>query len=226
MITEREDILIKLINAQSGNQSEKLKPSSTVDRKESYPYIPYHIDILFEQLLFIKDKIIGEQKIPAFDCYKQPAKGKFKFIDYGAGTGLNMYLATILGFESHGIEIDEETMKKCGFDRYSHLNFVKGDLNDKSLYKKDEYDIVFFYSPFHDKEKELNFELEAIKTLKIGGYLIAPHPGVFADFFNHRNNNYTVDLKSKKSQNFYNQMKRFEKINIISDYSPMFKRIK
>lgn len=227
MITEKERYLLSIIDSLTRSDSEKLKVTTTVNIKESYPYIPICFGRIFEYLLLVKSLIIKDLGILEFSYYKPPATGKPKFIDYGAGTGLNVCFASNLGFKACGIEIDEETMSRHGFDHYAVLDLRKGDLNDKQIYIKDEYDVVFFYSPFYNQDKEIQFELNAISTVKIGGYVICPGPGRMENFFDNYKKGYKGHLNPKRKYivNFHNKMKNFEKVETSQDY-PIFKRVK
>lgn len=228
ILNETESILIQIIDAITQGEASKLKEISEVNKKESYPYIPIGFGNILRSLLLVKQLILKDLNIPKFDHWSIPETGKPKFIDYGAGTGVNMYLALLMGFKPDGIEIDEKTLRSSEFTKYSHLNLMKGDLNDDTIYKKNKYDVVFFYSPFHDHLKEIKFELNAISTVKIGGYVIPPSPGKMTGFFNCYKKNDRQCIRNDRQETilFYNKMKDFEQVNESVFHSSIFKRIK
>lgn len=211
-ITKNEDALISTINQLSEKMRWNIFDSSNVSvqrKRGEYDYIPYSFILFFQKILFVKDLILkSEPNSFTYECSKS-------FIDYGCGVGLLMSISRGLGFYPYGFEINNCCIKN------SISNVKIGDLNDMNLYLNKSYDVVYYYSPFTDRKKEVSFEINAIKTVKINGYLIAPGPGLFGEFYRNRMSGYTLGIKTPEDRQLYNSCKNFK--NLGDD---IFKRIK
>lgn len=223
MITNNESMLLNIIDSISRGRSDEIKRSKYKDfefnKSGSYPYIPIAGRIFFESILAVKNAI---NLITPFDI-STLIKNKPTFVDYGAGTGIPMRIAEYLGFRSNGIEIDDECIKNAVWysNKGNAFYLEKADLIDFNTFVGRLYDVVYYYCPFLNPDKELEFELNAIKTVKVGGYIIAPYPGLLATYHLNHRSRYNYGLNYENKIVFYNQMKNFEH---IQDF--IFKRIK
>ena len=92
----------------------------------SFKYIPYNIDS-FTKLL--------------------PSNKKL-FLDVGCGIGDKMMIATEMGYEAHGIEVDEVLFRIA--DKYLH-NVQHVDAFEFNDY--DKFDVIYMYRLYKDEEK-------------------------------------------------------------------------
>jgi len=219
---DREYMLLSLIDNIVQNQSFKIRKEQ-IRLKGSYPFIPINIPAFFESLIIVRELLYAE------------STNGLKFIDYGCGIGITMLIARKLGFEISGIEYDDKIIENSLFSIYEPKNpIIKGDLTDKKLYKNNQYDVVYYYSPFEDYMKEVEFELNAISTVKIGGYIIAPPPGRMVEYLSNYKSEFKWNLnngdieQSKIRAKFFNEMKNFERIKSehTTYHHSIFKRIK
>lgn len=184
----------------------KCKTTITSRQKDgAYSFIPISSSYVFNSIRFVKSLLKGNGHT---------------FIDYGAGFGIVVKIAEELGFDAKGIEIEKFYIENS-ISRYKSIK--EGDLNDLNLYLDKKFDVVYYYSPFEHRDKKEIFEIRAISTLNVGGYLIAPTPGVFASYFISRSKNekYILDKGSECSKTLYNLAKNFDKVGDC-----IFKRVK
>lgn len=98
----------------------------------------------------------------------------YHFIDAGCGLGHKLLLAHCFGFgKVTGLEIQPEyieeakkLLKECYdyFDSLSHLiSIVQADI---LTYNYSKADVIYFYVPLHDYEKEKIFENRVVKTAR------------------------------------------------------------
>lgn len=220
-MTENEQILLGVIHSLCTKRSDNIRKIYS-NAPDSYPYIPISINLFFKTILSVKERLKKEKSFD-FNGYN-PENEKPTFMDYGAGIGVTMHIAKLLGFLPYGIEISQECLNESYFYNPSGRSFLeKLDLTDESTFLGRSYDIVYYYSPFSTNEKEIQFELNAIKTVKIGGYVIAPPPGRLREYIINYKNKYEFNLPTVKNYRteFYNKMKNFEE---VEEY--VFKRIK
>jgi hypothetical protein len=137
----------------------KPKDSSESRFKDSYYHIPYSYNALAGNLQIIKD---------------HSKKSYLSFIDYGCGPGFTLLVARALDFYTTGVEFDKKLFYFCK-RMLPNSNILQADLTTH-LFAIGYYDVVYFYCPFRDEEKEIKFEKKALMSIKIGGYLIAPPP--------------------------------------------------
>lgn len=112
------------------------------------------------------------------------------FIDVGCGIGSKVFLANGHGFHAHGIEFREEYVevaKKLVSSSYSGNGcktplIIKGDA---LKFDYSQFDVIYFYCPIANYEKEKELEKLIIKTAKPGAVILA--------------NNYRYDVFNDKS---------------------------
>src|ERR1700742_3927917 len=98
MITETEGLLMSIIDQFARSQRNIIQDIATVNKKESYPYIPISFTRVFSALATVKELILKDRGEVNLSMHALE-DSKPKFIDYGAGIGINMYLAYQLGFK-------------------------------------------------------------------------------------------------------------------------------
>lgn len=148
------------------NDSEEFARKKHV--KGQYQYIPFEVDRFIEQVAAVRE-LLG---------YKET----FSFIDIGCGIGSKVVLASALSFRAHGIEI---TRRYVTIARKVVANGNMGcvyayNANDPQIiqgnaFKHDykPYDVIYFYCPMVDREKQRVLEEHIVKTAKSGAYIIA-----------------------------------------------------
>lgn len=210
---EKEKRLFECIDMLShhisnGDRNEKYQKNLKEQKIDgSYPYIPFY----FQRFTEILDLLT--EKIKVYTSHPQ-------FMDYGCGPGLTCHYTKQLGFLVHGIEYNKKLIPK--YNGYIY----EGDLEDEdTLFPlKDKFDVVYWYSPFNDPVKEILFEIRALNTVKIGGYVICPDPG-FAYNCKKYTNNKTSQPKSIEKKILNQLLKNFE-IPKTDKFYPILKRLK
>lgn len=171
------------------------------EKAESFHYIPFHFHS-FTELLNITKKLIP---------FDNP-----KFIDYGCGVGLTVRYAELIGCLPKGIEYNEKFCKNnCLIDF--------GDLKDPSIFKKDYYHIAYWYSPFKSRSFEIPFEILALQSVRVGGYVICPSPGLAYERCSQPINKFLTP----QYKPFYEELKNFKRVKFKEDHSyhPILQRI-
>jgi len=126
----------------------------TKSNSTSHGYIPLSIDVFYRSLNICKSNINNPRP---------------SFVDFGCGPGILVQIAKEMGFNAIGYEINGYLIDLLGY----HRDIINGDLSNQNLFKK-EYDVVYFFQPFTDTTKEVEFEINAFKSTKVGGYMIIP----------------------------------------------------
>jgi SAM-dependent methyltransferase len=101
-----------------------------------------------------------------------------KAVDAGCGGGNIMFLMYLAGFKPYGLEIDLSAIKiaKQFFKAYD----IDAIIERADILKHDysKYDLVYFYLPLCNRDKEFEFELQVLRTLKVGKLVLG-----ISDFF-------------------------------------------
>lgn len=150
----------------------KVRSPQEVRTEGSFEYVPFSAKFLYQNLKVIEKLMENKGKTTS----------KPLFIDYGCGIGATLAIAKMFGYDCRGIEINKDYIRDwvC-YDPYCQI--TEGDLTNKEIYEKFHYDLVYYYCPFTNHTKELAFEIEALSTVKIGGFVIAPSPGYLMRMF-------------------------------------------
>lgn len=135
----------------------------------SYSYIP--IDACqFLDCLFDLETALSQDS-----DYTDPdlAHRRVDFVEAGCGPGRNVMLAQSTDrFEFrrvHGFDISPEVID------WGRKVFRLGDtieVGDCNTFDFSEWDVVYFYRPFADPDKQTEFEDRLVKTLRTGAYVI------------------------------------------------------
>lgn len=111
--------------------------------------------------------------------------GQYSFVDAGCGLGHKLLLSHLLGFRQiTGIEIEkdyiEEAEKLLTIFNISishpkrHLYGGEITLVNKDILEVDYsmFDVIYFYEPLCDEQKEREFETQVVKTARDGAIII------------------------------------------------------
>lgn len=92
-----------------------------------------------------------------------------KFLEIGSGTGYCCDLMRREGMQAEGIELNSKLVE-ISTQMFSEIKFHNIDCLDFENYG--DYDIIYYYCPFKDKElqKKLNTKIE--DEIKVGGYIV------------------------------------------------------
>ena len=90
------------------------------------------------------------------------------FLDVGCGPGTKMQIAQVLfGLQAYGIEIDKDMAAAA--EKLFPQRVTAKDALDCSGY--DQYDLIWLYRPFRDRDKELALEQKIIDAMKPGAII-------------------------------------------------------
>jgi len=134
--------------------------------KGSYPFIPNNgLYRIIQTTKAIKLKLMyGDTDENSWNKYPET------FLDVGCGYGNIMALANFNGFKVSGIEIDKrlidigKTLWGKGFKFYNENAF--------KFKKYKDFDVIYYYCPMRDVEKEKELEEIIERKMKKGAYLI------------------------------------------------------
>jgi 2-polyprenyl-3-methyl-5-hydroxy-6-metoxy-1,4-benzoquinol methylase len=130
-----------------------------------YHFIPSSISGVISNLKLVKKYLDGKNVSEA------------KFIDAGCGIGNVTLLANLFGFAADGVEIDARNVRiakaitkhRSWYSIYSS-KIIKGDILTFKHYSK--YDVIYFYCPLSDCEKQIHFEKKVADEAKVGAVII------------------------------------------------------
>jgi hypothetical protein len=131
-----------------------------VRKMGGYTYIPLDLGKFIEQLSIV---------CKYFDSQKIHNLGNVRFIDAGAGVGDKVYIAKAFGFHADGIDIDDNAIK-ASKNLFRWITLEKENILEHD-YSKDN--IVYYYCPFSDTEKEKMFEEMVENKVLIGTVIMA-----------------------------------------------------
>lgn len=114
--------------------------------------------------------VLDHQKIEPHKNKRKP-----KFLDIGCGVGEKIYLASLFGLNTFGLELRKELITdgrkllKSMSDDFYDDHFIPG--NALTFDYKD-FDILYFYCPLADEALQIKLELRIAKTAKPGAIVI------------------------------------------------------
>jgi len=135
----------------------------------AYHYIPLHLDEFFESIFELEGHLAQDPDYRHTDLPYRPCS----FIEVGCGVGRNVYLlgaTTRFHFDKIvGFDVVEAYVAagQKHFGLGSNL-FVA----DCLTFDYGGYDIIYFYRPFIEKEKQKVFESRLIESAKVGAYIV------------------------------------------------------
>lgn len=146
-------------------------------KREEYRCILLPHDVFIDNLNIAIAKLESEKKLRKYESF---CLEDYKFVDAGCGTGHKLFLAALLGFRSvTGIDSEIEylnrgksTVRKFSFDEYRMLDRIS--LVHKNIIDVDysKFDVIYFYVPIMNVEKEIEFEKQVVETAKAGAIII------------------------------------------------------
>lgn len=160
-------------------------PTEVTEKKRAvgeFDYIPFNNDMFLEQLDATKSMIYGGRERP---------QARLHFVDVGCGVGSKVILAQDYFSRCSGIEITPTyaevattLLAACMRSRYTGAvqgGIIEGDARtiDYRL-----FDVIYFYCPMADSDKQFVLEEQIVKTAKVGAYIIANnkrHPSLWTD---------------------------------------------
>lgn len=176
-----KDLLTRFIHAVEikgcrevyGDRRDKHKYGQPKKREDSYRYIPLDVGCFLSTLRIIRD-----------DYYKHNDKnGPYPtFLDAGCGLGVKMILASLMRFNSHGVEIDRKLIKQAKkmfrFDSPKNpypwcypVHTPRIKYQSILTHNYHDYDVIYFYRPLQNNDKQIEFEKRIHSQMKKGAYL-------------------------------------------------------
>lgn len=166
-LTKEEQGLLSIIQKISDSQKNAFNLHPSKGLKGCYPYINITMHGFYKELKALNKIEVLRSK---------------EFVDYGSGIGMTMAIANYcFGMIAVGYEYNKKLIDKC--KEFFYYRTYKANLITQIL-AQDSYDVVYFFCPMYDRNKELKFEKKAIKSVRIGGYLIAPGPSIVHEGYN------------------------------------------
>lgn len=155
-------LLSGLIHAMTSPYEKMCQDGPNKLPKGSYPFISNrNLEVVLDTLIAIKTRF--------------PVTGNYpKFLDAGCGIGQIVHLAQYVGYQAYGIDLDDDMLKEGRkmFSKYHNRPFLtKADITKYRNYSK--YDVVYYYCPMNNHDKEVKFERYVDKKVKIGAIIIS-----------------------------------------------------
>jgi len=157
---EEFDVFFGIINRFIGYFTVDSVRESCNDTASEYPFVPMDTRQMYRQLQLAADHL----------KMKGLGGGKPSFIDIGCGIGNVILVAEQMDFEVFGIEKDpypcEVARRLMGEEKVAQKDIWSYD-------KFADFDVIYYFRPFHDGALQHKFEHMIEDTLKAGGILIA-----------------------------------------------------
>ena len=162
---EEQDIYLGIINRFVGLHSREAMRATRNEAGREYPFVAMDPRQVYAQLRFVGRhlELVPEQ----LQVQKSP-----RLLDVGCGIGNVLLFAEQFGFEVYGIEKDEYPFQiACRL-------FGKERVRQADIWSYDQYgnfDVIYYFRPFSDREPQRRFERLIEDQLRPGGILIANH---------------------------------------------------
>jgi SAM-dependent methyltransferase len=162
--TPDRDLFFNIINRFVGLFTSESNRTTRNDPASEYPFVAMDTRQVYAQLCFAK-KYLG---LPdeAGDAPRPT------LLDIGCGIGNVLLFAEQLGFEVYGIEKDPYP---CSIARRLFGEKRVGQHDIWSYGRYNDFDVLYYFRPFSDREPQRRFEAMIDDRLKPGGLLIANH---------------------------------------------------
>jgi SAM-dependent methyltransferase len=162
-LNEREeelDVFFGIINRFIGYFTRDAIQASQNDTRHEYPFVPMDTRQAYAQISLARDLLRSQKKMGP----------GVTFMDVGCGIGNVLLLAELMEFTVYGIEKDEYP-----------CTIAKKLLGDDCVAQDDiwqfarfaDFDVIYYFRPFAEKQLQLRFEKLIEDQLKPGGILIA-----------------------------------------------------
>jgi len=133
------------------------------DPKSPYfGFIPNDVEPVVSNLLKIHNYLYNKDK------YKQ-----YRFLDAGCGLGNILIIASVIGFEPHGIELDPKTIrlfKKLFKGLMLGITIEKSNMITYNKYG--EFDVIYYYVPVRDGEIMMQATENIANGMKSGAIIL------------------------------------------------------
>ena len=117
-----------------------------VMQRGRFRFIPADLD----QVLYFLSKVVKYYNKKGISTHS------LKFLDAGCGIGNVLTIANLMGFQAHGIEIDNKNIriaKKLVTNSCEiHFKIIKGNILTFKNYSN--YNVIYFYCPLYSQKKE------------------------------------------------------------------------
>lgn len=127
----------------------------------SYPFVPMPTHKFISLLL-------SARKLAEFKSYNFPT-----FLDAGCGIGMTVALAFAAGFKATGLELNNRaiTLSKKMLRRFDDYRCVKKQ-NILTYKEYGNYDVIYYWLPFFNKNKQAKMERLIADQMKVGGIVL------------------------------------------------------
>lgn len=158
------DLFFNIINRFVGLFTSESNRATQNDLGHEYPFVAMDTRQVYAQLRFAKE-YLGLADEPG-------EKPRPTLLDIGCGIGNILLFAEQLGFDVYGIEKDPYpcsiAQRLFGTDKVGQHDIWTFD-------RYGEFDVLYYFRPFSDREPQRRFEAMIEDCLKPGGLLIANH---------------------------------------------------
>ena len=191
--------MYSLFNRQVAIAEKAIQPTANqIEHKEgSFPFIANHDPIVLEQFIRLKDYLYKEDRWSGYE-----SESSRRFVDAGSGIGNILLMANEVNLcrEYIGLEYFDKTIKlgrKFIKSYYPHDKRIRLEKRNILTYKSyGKADIIYYYCPFNDKEKEIEFENLIEDQMKVGAILI---PYLKADIMIYKDDRFELLTISHKN---------------------------
>lgn len=149
-------------------------------KEGSFPFIPHGLERTMEDLYNLKNALPEIKEWSGHRKKRLRSDRPSRFLDAGCGPGNIMLAAHTISLVDnyHGIEFFPETFDRAksllGVDNGKAINrgmkLFKDDILKFSKYK--DYDIIYYYCPFADPQRQVLFEEKVEDDMRIGAILL------------------------------------------------------
>lgn len=158
------DLFFNIINRFVGLFTSESNRTTQNDPSREYPFVAMDTRQVYAQLCFVRDYLVlaeepGDSPRPTL-------------LDIGCGIGNILLFAEQLGFEVYGIEKDPYP---CSIAQRLFGEEKVGQHDIWSFERYGDFDVLYYFRPFSDREPQRRFEAMIEKRLRPGGLLIANH---------------------------------------------------
>jgi len=164
-VADSSDLFFNIINRFVGLFTSESTRATQNDPAKEYPFVAMDTRQVYVQLRFAQNHL-GLTDDPD-DATDRPA-----LLDIGCGIGNVLLFAEQLGFEVYGIEKDHYpcsiAQRLFGADKVTQQDIWQYD-------RYGDFDVLYYFRPFSDREPQCRFEAMIEDRLKPGGILIANH---------------------------------------------------
>jgi SAM-dependent methyltransferase len=158
------DLFFNIINRFVGLFTRASNRATQNDLGREYPFVAMDTRQVYAQLCFAKE-YLGLPEDP--DAGPRPT-----LLDIGCGIGNVLLFAEQLGFDVYGIEKDPYP---CSIAQQLLGEEKVGQHDIWSFERYGDFDVLYYFRPFSDREPQQRFERMIEERLKPGGLLIANH---------------------------------------------------